>query len=184
MNKAIFGLANSQEQTDRVISKLQAAGFNTEDISVLMPDKNQPVQGNEYTKGKKGTLGIEKNTKAAEGGATGATAGGIIGGSIGLLAGVGSLAIPGLGVLIVGGPIVAALSGSAVGGALGLFIGSLVGMGIPEYEAKKYETQVKNGRILISVHTEDSDQLDRVKQIFQKNDISDISTSREIAGTR
>ena len=81
-----------------------------------------------------------------------------VGGGLGWLAGVGALAIPGLGPFIAAGPIMAALSGAAVGGAFGGITGYLVGLGIPEFEAKRYEGKVKGGSALISVHSESSDE--------------------------
>ena len=39
----------------------------------------------------------------------------------------------------------AALAGAAIGGATGGLIGALVGMGIPEFEAKRYEGKLKEG---------------------------------------
>jgi hypothetical protein len=50
----------------------------------------------------------------------------------------------------------AALAGAGVGGAVGGITGALIGMGIPEYEAKRYEGRVKDGGILLSVHSDDS----------------------------
>lgn len=127
-----------------------------------------------------GALATEKHTKAPEGAATGALTGGIIGGSLGLLAGIGALAIPGLGPLIAAGPIVAALTGSGVGGALGLLVGALIGLGIPEYEAKKYESSIKSGGVLICVHVEDNRQVKKVKEIFEREGARDISASQEV----
>ena len=95
----------------------------------------------------------EKHTKAPEGTTTGAAAGGTIGGTLGLLAGIGALAIPGVGPFIAAGPIMGALAGLGVGGAVGGLVGALVGMGIPEYEAKRYEGRVKDGGVLLSVHS-------------------------------
>src|SRR6266853_4840 len=69
---------------------------------------------------------------------------------------VGSLAIPGIGPFIAAGPIMAALAGAGVGGAVGGLTGALVGMGIPQYEAKRYEGRVKDGGILLSVHSDSS----------------------------
>src|SRR5207342_3455272 len=103
----------------------------------------------------------EKNTKAPEGTTTGATAGGVVGGTLGLLAGIGALAIPGVGPFIAAGPIMAALAGVGVGGAVGGLIGALVGMGIPEYEAKRYEGRVKDGGVLLSVHCDTSEEITR-----------------------
>jgi len=186
MERAIFCLAKNADHADRIVKGLLEVGFNNEDISVLLSDKEGKLQGNlknrEERTQKKGTLAHEKHTKAPEGGVTGATAGGIIGGSIGLLAGVGSLAIPGLGILIAAGPLLGALSGSAVGGALGLLIGTLVGMGIPEYEAKKYESQLKSGGVLICLHVKDGREADLAKETLKNLGAKDISTSIEKAG--
>ena len=95
------------------------------------------------------------------------------------MAAVGSLAIPGVSPLIAAGPIIAALSGAAVGAAVGGIAGALIGMGIPEYEARRYEEKVKAGNILISVHTEDSAGVARAKEILKAAGAQDIATSGE-----
>jgi len=99
----------------------------------------------------------EKSTKAPEGAAAGAGTGAVLGGALGWLAGIGALAIPGLGPFIAAGPIMAALGGMGAGAAVGGLSGALIGMGIPEYEAKFYEGKLKEGSVLIAVHTEDGD---------------------------
>ena len=78
---------------------------------------------------------------------------------MGWLVGIGALAIPGVGPFIAAGPIMAALAGAGVGAAVGGLTGALVGMGIPEYEAKRYEGKIKEGNMLISVHSENSDEV-------------------------
>ena len=176
MTKAVFGLAANEEQARRIVDRLLAAEFSNEDISILYPERTQDV--------KRGSLTTEKHTKAPEGGATGALAGGVLGGSLGLLAGIGALAIPGLGPFIAAGPLLAALSGSAVGGSVGLLVGSLIGYGIPEYEAKKYEEGLRAGNILISVHTEDSDEIKSATEIMKREGAKDISSSSEKAKSR
>jgi hypothetical protein len=114
-----------------------------------------------------------------EGASIGASTGGAVGGTIGLLAGIGALAIPGLGPFIAAGPIMAALSGGAIGAGVGGLTGALVGLGIPEYEAKRYEGKVKEGGILISVHSENSDETNRAKDIFKEAGAHDISSTGE-----
>ncbi len=193
MKKAVFGLVATEEQANRVVDRLLSAGFSNADISLLYPDRNNTTirtdargdvdyNATQYNNNnaKKGSLTTEKHTKAPEGGVTGAAAGGILGGSLGLLAGIGALAIPGLGAFIAAGPIMAALSGSAVGGSLGLLIGALVGSGIPEYEAKKYEAGLKGGNILISVHTNKSEEITRAEDIMKKEGAKDISSTSEV----
>ena len=114
-----------------------------------------------------------------EGATIGAGTGGAVGGTIGLLAGIGALAIPGLGPFIAAGPIMAALSGGAIGAGVGGLTGALVGLGIPEYEAKRYEGRVKEGGILLSVHSDNSDWTNRAKQILERTGAQDISSTGE-----
>jgi hypothetical protein len=168
MSKAVFGLARDEGQACAIVEELQSAGFSNNDISVLLPDKA-------------GTRDFahEKGTKAPEGAVTGATTGGVLGGTLGWLAGIGALAIPGVGPFIAAGPIMAALSGAAIGATAGGITGALIGMGIPEYEAKRYEGKIRDGRILLSVHSEDSDTTRRAKDIFERRGVEDIATAGE-----
>jgi len=168
MKNAVFGIANTSAQAEAIVTKLQASGFSSSDISVLFPDK----QGTR-------DFAHEKNTKAPEGAATGGLAGMGVGGALGLLAGIGALAIPGVGPFIAAGPIMGALSGAAVGGATGGLIGALVGLGIPEIEAKQYEGKVRAGNILISVHTDNSDERTRAKDTLEKAGAADVSSTSE-----
>jgi hypothetical protein len=73
----------------------------------------------------------------------------------------------------------AALSGGAIGAVGGGLTGALIGLGIPEYEAKRYEGKVKEGGILISVHSESNDETSRAKDIFKEEGAHDISSSGE-----
>ena len=170
MSKSVFCIATSYSQADRIVSRLQEAGFPNSDISVLAPDHAGS-----------GDFGHVKSTKASEGIATGATTGGVAGGALGLLAGIGALAIPGLGAFIAAGPIMAALSGAAIGATTGGVVGGLIGLGIPEIEAKRYAEHLTKGNYLISVHVNDSDDegLDRAKSIFDLEEAEDVSTVRE-----
>ena len=68
---------------------------------------------------------------------------------------------------------------NSAGGAVGGMAGALIGLGIPEYEAKRYEGAVKNGNILISVHTDDSKERDAAKKIFERAHAEDISYTAE-----
>ena len=104
----------------------------------------------------------------------------MIGGTLGWLVGIGVLAIPGLGPFIAAGPIMAAaLAGAGVGGAIGGVTGALVGLGIPEYEAKRYEGRLQKGGILVSVHCDTSDEIKRAKEIMERTGAEDISSAGE-----
>ena len=168
MAKAVFCIARTEAQAATIVDQLKAAGFSNRDISALLPDKT-------------GTRDFahEQHTKAPEGAAAGAGTGGVVGGALGWLVGIGALAIPGLGPFIAAGPIMAALSGAAAGAALGGLTGALIGLGIPEYEAKRYEGKIKAGNILISVHADDSTERHRAKAIFERAGAENISYTEE-----
>jgi len=167
-NTAAYGIFRTRNQAENAVDRLVAAGFRTEDISVLLPE-------NVGTK----DFAHEKNTKAPEGTTTGAVTGGVVGGTLGLLAGIGALAIPGLGPFIAAGPIMATLAGVGAGGAGGGLVGALIGMGIPEYEAKRYEGRIKEGGILMSVHCDNSDWTKKAKELLEQTGAEDISSTGE-----
>jgi hypothetical protein len=166
--KSVFCIAASRNQAEHIVDQLKTQNFSNNDISALFADK-----------GTSHDFAHEKNTKAPEGAVTGAGAGGVVGGALGWIAGIGALAIPGVGPFIAAGPIIAALSGAAIGAAVGGIAGGLIGLGIPELEAKRYEGKIKKGNILISVHTENSEEITRAKNIFTKNGAQDICTTGE-----
>jgi hypothetical protein len=170
-NSAVFGIYGSGERAERAVETIISAGFPSKNISVLLPDTRSTRD-----------FAHKKDTKAPEGTTTGATAGGVIGGTLGVLAGVGALAIPGIGPFIAAGPIMAGLAGLGVGGAVGGIVGALIGMGIPEYEAKRYEGRVKGGGTLLSVHCDSSEEISRAKDLLKATGAEDIASASEKAG--
>jgi tetrahydromethanopterin S-methyltransferase subunit C len=167
-NKAVFGIYSSSVHAEHAVQILLNAGFSNDDISVLLQDDSSTRE-----------FAHKKDTKAPEGTATGVTAGGVIGGAIGVLAGIGAIAIPGIGPFIAAGPIMAGLAGLGVGGAVGGLLGALIGMGIPEYEAKRYEGHLKKGGVLLSVHCETSDEIKTARQLLKDTGAEDISSAGE-----
>jgi hypothetical protein len=172
-NTAVFGIYQTAELAERAVDSLIAAGFSSSAISVLLPDTASTKE-----------FAHHKDTKAPEGTTAGVTAGGVIGGTLGVLAGIGALAIPGVGPLIAAGPIMAGLAGLGVGGAVGGLVGALVGMGIPEYEAKRYEGRVKEGGTLLSVHCDTSEQVSRAKDLLKGTGAADIASTGEAASDK
>ena len=170
---SVICIAKTESQAINIVNQLKAANFSNNDISVLLPDKSGTKD-----------FAHEQHTKAPEGAATGGVTGGVLGGALGWLVGVGALAIPGVGPFIAAGPIMAALGGAALGGAVGGIAGALIGLGIPEYEAKRYEGKIKDGNVLISVHTENRDEISRAKDIFKNSGAEDISTTGESAAPK
>ncbi|HTM51822.1 MAG TPA: hypothetical protein VL285_24170 [Bryobacteraceae bacterium] len=167
-NTAVFGIYRDRAHAEQGVDALRVAGFRNSDVSALLPD-------NAGTK----DFAHEKGSKAPEGATTGGASGAVLGGALGWLAGIGALAIPGVGPLIAAGPIMGALAGAGIGGATGGVIGALVGMGIPEYEAKRYEGRVREGGVLLSVHCDNSDWVKRAKDVLKSTGAQDVSSSGE-----
>ena len=167
-NTAVFGIYRTATAAEMAVDQLLQSGFTNNAISVLLPDEKSTRD-----------FAHEKATKAPEGTTTGVAAGGVVGGTLGLLAGIGALAIPGVGPFTAAGPIMGALAGLGVGGAVGGLIGALVGMGIPEYEAKRYEGRIKEGGVLLSAHCDTSEQITRAKNILKNSGAEDISSTGE-----
>jgi hypothetical protein len=165
---AVFGIFRDTVSVGGALQALRSAGFHNADVSVLIPENA-------------GTRDFvhHKDTKAPEGATTGAASGAVIGGVLGWLAGIGALAIPGIGPFIVAGPIMGMLAGAGAAGVAGGIVGSLVGMGIPEYEAKRYEGRVKSGGILMSVHCGSSELVNRAKRILEETGGEDVSSASE-----
>lgn len=165
---SVFGLFKDERTLERAIDALKAGGFRDSDISALLPDL-------ESTR----AFAHEKHTKAPEGAAIGGTTGAVAGGTVGLLLGLGAIAIPGLGAFLAAGPIIGALAGAGAGGAVGTLTGALVGMGIPEYEAKRYESYLTKGGMLLSVHADDHEWARRARQLLDGLGAYDIDSTHE-----
>ena len=164
-----YGLFKDRESFERALEALRAANFRNSDISAILPDRDRTTKD----------LAHEINTKTPEGIATGASAGAAVGGVLGWLVGIGAIAVPGIGPFLAAGPIMAALAGVGAGGVTGGVVGGLVGLGIPEYEAKRYEGRIRDGGILISVHCDDSEWTSRAKEILERTGAEDVASSGE-----
>lgn len=146
----VVGSYETESQAIRAIEDLQREGYSSEEISVLSKDKRETE-----------AVAEETGTQAGEGAAAGAATGGVLGGLGGVLAGIGALAIPGIGPIVAAGPIAAGLTGAAAGAGVGGLTGALIGMGIPDEEAKRYETHFNEGKILVLVEDDRSSIPDR-----------------------
>lgn len=164
---ALVGIYSTRKSVEDAIDTLLTSKFQSSNISVLLPENL----------GSK--AGTKKAAKAPEGTAADAESGAVLGGALGLLTGIGALAIPGVGPLIAAGPLMAALAVMGIGGAVA---GALVGMGIPEHEAKHYEGRLQKGGILLSAHCDTSDEIGRAKEIMERTDAEDISSTVEDLG--
>jgi hypothetical protein len=166
---SIFGIYTTRQAVEVAVEALRDAGFRGSDISILAPENLGDIRD----------IGTVKSTKAPEGAAAGGTSGAVLGGVLGWLVGIGALAIPGIGPFLAAGPIMVALAGVGVGATLGGITGALVGFGVPEFEAKRYETRLRKGGILLSVHADNADWIARAKEIVEKSGAEEVSRASE-----
>lgn len=170
-NTAVFGIYPNRIAVEEGTENLRRAGFRSTDISVLVAE-------NQGTK----DFAHEKNTKAPEGAAGGVLAGVVAGGVFGLLTGIGAIAIPGMGPLLAAGPLVAALAGAGAAGTIGGIVGALAGLGVPEYEARRYEGRIREGGLLVSVHCDDHLWVKRATEIMTQTGAQDVAATAEVPG--
>jgi hypothetical protein len=167
-NTAVHGLYKDRRGVDEAVDTLRQGGFRNSDISVLFPED---LGSRDFAH--------DKSTKAPEGLAAGAGSGAVISGTLVWLAGIGLLVIPGIGPFIAAGPIKRLLAGVGVGGSVSSIIGGLVGMGMPEYEAKRYEHRIRDGGILFSVHCDSPEWVTRAKDLLQQTGAEHIASAGE-----
>ena len=156
---AVLGVYKSSTEADNAAERLMSAGFSHNDISVLLPEE----------------------MKGPDDAVTGVAAGGLVGGTLGLLLGMGFLAIPGIGIFFAAGPLVGALAGLGVGGTAGGVIGAFMQMGVPEFEARRYEGHLRKGSALISVHCDTPEEVDRAMAVLIVTRAEDISATSLLA---
>lgn len=157
MSKTVIGIFNSQEAAENAARQVKDNGLRTNDISIVV--KQNDNQNNTTTGRFTNTAG-GVNDNVSDGTMTG----GVLGGVAGLLLGMGTMIIPGLGVVAAAGPIAGLLSGAITGG----IIGGLVDLGIPEEAGRKYESDVRSGKILWSMKTDDYN-TDQVANILRNS---------------
>lgn len=161
--QTVAALFQSRQDAENAINALKASGFRGDQIGVAMRDRTA-----------QGELIEDTGSKAAEGAATGAVGGGLLGGVVGFLVGIGALAIPGIGPVVSAGVLstvlgtagATAVAGAGIGAATGGVVGALVGLGIPETEARYFETGFRQGGVLLTVKA--SSDITRAVEILQQ----------------
>ena len=148
----------SHEEAEEAIRELQQDGFDMKKLSIVGKDAHteEHVVGY-YTSGDRmlywGELGA------------------FWGGFWGLLFGSAAFWVPGVGQLLVAGPlvmwIVGALEEAALVGGVSALGAGLYSIGIPKNSILQYETDVKNGQLLLVAHGT-ADEVERAKEILDQ----------------
>jgi hypothetical protein len=147
----IAAVFDDRADAQAAIDELRAAGFTADQIGAALRDRTDA-----------GELVAEPGPDAVEGAVEGALGGGLLGGATGFLVGlVGALLIPGIGPIVAAGTLASALgvatgaavAGAGLGAAAGGIAGALASLGVPEEEARYFETELRQGGMLVTVRT-------------------------------
>lgn len=161
----VAGVFNNQSDAQQALNELKALGFSPDQVSVVAKDTRETKDMVERS---------DMGGAETSGASAGALLGGLTGGIAGWLVGIGALVIPGIGPIVAAGALATTLGGAAVGAVAGGLIGALVGAGIPEDDARSYETHVKEGRILITAQAMDASQMQGARDAFGRLGGSDV----------
>jgi len=142
--RTVTGLFDDYSDARSAVSKLEAAGVPSDDISIVSNNGGR----------------IDEESNAGEGAATGAGIGAAVGGAGGLLTGLGLMAIPGVGPVVAAGWLAATAAGAAAGavagGAAGGLIGALTKSGVSEDDAHLYAEGVRRGGTLVTARVDEA----------------------------
>ena len=162
-NRVVVGVFADRAQAYQVINDLHQAGFREEQIGFITRDELEKTEETQKTEPLP-EHDVEKGTSS------GVFAGGVVGGLAGATA---SLLIPGLGPALAGG-ILATLGGAAIGAAAGGLISTLVEAGVPEDEARRYDSEVHSGRTIVIVQADNNPM--EAFRILKQDQASDTGT--------
>ena len=176
MSKTVVGVFETQDHAEMAARRIKEQGLRTDDISIVAKPGDT---GDPYDAGSAGSMrnADPEMRNSVTGGHANATdnisdgviSGGLLGGLAGLLIGAGSLIVPGFGIIAAAGPITGLLSGAVTGG----IVGGLIDLGIPEKESRQYATDIKHGKILFSMKTDD-DNVNRVTEVLRNSGATNV----------
>ena len=166
---SVVAIFDSHDRAEDAIRELQKSGFDMKKLSIIGRDYHteENVVGY-YNTGDRmkywGKLGA------------------FWGGFWGLLFGSAFFWIPGIGPLLAAGPvvvwIVAALEGAVVTGGLTALGAALYSAGIPKNSVLQYETQVKNGQLLLVAHGS-AEEVARAKDLLDQSEANSATVHGE-----
>lgn len=170
MSKTVVAIFSDHRHAENAARQIKDQGLRTADISIVAKQGDEHAGDTGRTTATMGTMG-NRGTARNDNISDGVVTGGILGGLAGLLIGAGSMVVPGLGIVAAAGPITGLLSGAVTGG----IVGGLVDLGIPEDRSRQYETDIRAGKILFSMKT-DEDKVDQVASILRNNGADSVDT--------
>lgn len=152
----VVGVFERLRMAQQAAEELRAAGFAASEIGMVARRFEVTQLPAEQT---------EHEDKAEEGLLRGLLAGASAGGL--WAAGMAVELLPGIGEVLVGGTMATIAAGAVVGAAAGGVVGRVLWAGLPEDEADRYAQEIRAGKIVVTVHTDDRYQ--EACQILREN---------------
>jgi len=157
----VIGVFDDPVAARRAMERLRDGPLMLDDISII--SRNAEASG-----------ANSEDVSAGEGAAVGAVWGGLVG--------LGALLVPGIGPFVAGGALFAALTGAVTGAVVGGVSAALIDFsGIPQEDARGYETEVNNGKTLVAVRARDEDTAE-VHRLLSADGASDVRDDIHEAG--
>ena len=161
---SVVAVFQSHDQAEAAVRELQKDGFDMKQLSIVGKD----IRTEEHVVGY-----YNAGDRMLYWGKQGAFWGAFWGGMWALLFGSALFMVPGVGPLLVAGPlvmwIVGVLEGAAVVGGFSALGAALYSIGIPKNSVMQYETEVKNGKLLLVAHGTATD-VERAKELLDRTD--------------
>jgi hypothetical protein len=161
--RSVFCIALSRGRAGRIVLDLKEGRFSSTEISALFLDQSAISVRDEANEDSHSPS--ELPIQSAD----------VICGVMAWIAAVACHVVPGVDPIIAAGPIATVLSDATSNGVAD----GLIDFGVPQAEARRYEGRIKDGRVLVSVHTESSDKSDQARAIFSAAGAEDICTTTE-----
>ncbi len=156
---AVIAVYDTHSEAEKGVKELQRSGFDMKKLSVVGKDYHTDEQVVGY---------YNAGDRMKYWGKMGAFWGGLWG----LLVGAAFFWVPGVGPLLVAGPlaawVVGALEGAVVVGGLSVIGAGLYSIGIPKNSVLQYETQLKNGNLIVVAHGT-PEEVERAKDILDQS---------------
>ena len=174
MSKTVVATFSNHDSAVDAARRIKDKGLRTDDISIVTKDVQATSSTTDRTETRTGGVSATMGTTNYKGNdniSDGVVAGSVLGGLTGLVIGAGTLMIPGFGIIAAAGPIAGLLSGAVTGGV----VGGLVDLGIPEAKSKQYESDVKQGKTIFTMKT-DEGKIDSVTSVLKNAGATNVDT--------
>ncbi len=172
---SVVAVFDSHDQAELAIGKLQKDGFDKKQLSIVGKDMHTEEHVVGY---------YNAGERMLYWGKQGAFWGGFWGGMWAILFGSAYFLVPGIGPLLVAGPlvvwIVGVLEGAAIVGGVSALGAALASIGIPKNSVVQYETEVKNGKLLLVAHGT-AEEVENAKELLDQTHAKTATVHGETA---